>query len=248
MSDLHVVIMAAGKGTRMNDPQLPKVMVELAGRPMIARVLDRAIELNAATIIPVIGYRGEVVRDYLARKYADSRIELAEQTEQLGTAHAVMQAMPYLEGESGDVLVLSGDVPMITIETLRNLVEHHRAHKAAMTMLTVEVDDPHGYGRVVRGHDGTVTMVVEQKDADTDQEKIREINAGIYLFRKELLEEMLPRVGNENANGEFYLPDVLGLAINAGRRCEAYLSQDASEIRGINDREQLAAAEESISA
>lgn len=248
MSDLHVVIMAAGRGTRMNDPELPKVMVELAGRPMIARVLDRAVELNASSIIPIVGYRGDIVREFVGREYAGNRVELAEQREQLGTAHAVIQAMPHLSGKGGDVLVLSGDVPMISTSTLRSLVDHHHSRGAAMTMLSVEVDQPHGYGRVVRGEDGAVLSVVEQKDANPLQEEIREINAGIYVFTLDLLEEMLPRVGNDNANGEYYLPDVLGLAIGAGRRCEAFLSENASEISGINNREQLAAAEEVISA
>ena len=246
MSDLHVIIMAAGRGTRMNDPELPKVMVELGGRPMIARVLDRAIELDAATIVPIIGYRGDIVRDFIDESFSTARIVVAEQKEQLGTAHAVIQAMPHLEGKSGDALVLSGDVPMITTATLRALVEHHRSRGAEATMLTVELDDPHGYGRVVRKENGQLDSVVEHKDADEEEQKIREINSGIYLFSLELLREMLPKVDNDNANGEYYLPDVLSLAVAAERDCEAYLSSDSVEISGINNREQLAEAEEAL--
>ncbi len=246
MSDLFVVIMAAGKGTRMNHPELPKVMVELAGRPMIGRVIDRALELEPVTTILVVGHRGDLVREFVASEFDSHPIEIVEQTSQLGTAHAVAQAVPLLEGKVGDVLVLSGDVPMITPDTLRFLVEHHRSRGSAATMLTVEVDDPTGYGRVVRGDEGELRGVVEHKDASAEEREIREINAGIYVFDVEHLVRLLPKVGNDNVSGEYYLPDVLWLALNEGLRCEAYRGEDPVEVRGVNDPGQLAGLEEEL--
>lgn len=248
MSNLTVAIMAAGKGTRMNDPELPKVMVELRGEPMISHVVRSALALDVEKVVAIVGYRGELVSSHLIEEFQGESLEIVEQREQLGTAHAVAQAIPLLRGVGGDLLVLSGDVPMISSSTLQQLVSAHRAGKAGITMLTVELDNPHGYGRVVRGADGTVLEVVEQKDASREQESIREINSGIYLFDLPLLERLLPRVGNNNASGEYYLPDVISLAIAEGMRCNAYLTDKIQEIQGINTREQLMAAEAEWSA
>lgn len=246
MSDLFVVIMAAGKGTRMNHPDLPKVMVELGGRPMVARVLDRALELEPVSTILIVGHRGELVREFVGLEYPSEAIEIVEQTEQLGTGHAVMQAAPLIEGRPGEVLVLSGDVPMISRETLHNLVEHHRSRGSVATMLTVELEDPTGYGRVLRDGEGGLRGVVEQKDASVDEREIREINAGIYVFDAEDLVRLLPRIGNDNASGEYYLPDVLWLALQEGLRCEAFLGENPVEVRGVNDPDQLAGLEEEL--
>lgn len=246
MSDLHVVIMAAGRGTRMNDPELPKVMVPIFGRPMLGHVIDRSLELEPASVVVVIGYRGEVVANWIENEYSDSRVTTAIQAEQLGTAHAVEQAMPSLptDGSDDNVLVLSGDVPGITTETLRNLVAHHESTAAVVTVLTVELDDPSGYGRVIRNEKGRLVRIVEQKDADQRERSVREINAGLYLFDRRTLADLLPRVESDNAQGEYYLPDVIEMALAEGGRVEAYQSAESREVRGVNTPEQLLEIEE----
>lgn len=238
--------MAAGRGTRMNHPDLPKVMVGLAGRPMVARVLDAALALDPVETILIVGHRGELVSDYVRDEYSTASISIVEQRTQLGTAHAIMQTIPVLDGRLGDLLVLSGDVPMLSSRTLRDLVSHHAACGSSATMLTVELDDPTGYGRVLRGPDGALAGVVEQKDADEEQRRIREINAGVYVFDIATLLRLLPQVSNDNAAGEYYLPDVFTIALRDGERCDAYRGDDPVEVRGVNTPEQLAELEEEI--
>lgn len=242
-ANLAVVIMAAGKGTRMNDPERAKVMFPLAGRPMIAYVIDRAFECGAERVIPIIGYKGESVRDYFADALPDVPLEFAEQREQLGTAHAVMQAAPLLQGFQGDVLVLSGDVPLLSTETLQRLIELHRTRKAAGTVLTVSAPDPTGYGRVLRDGQGGVSRIVEHKDATDDERQVDEINAGIYVFDAQALFDALPRVENRNVQGEYYLPDVLSIFLADGLTVAAYRSENFGEIQGINTVAQLELAE-----
>lgn len=242
-SGLAVAVMAAGKGTRMNDPERAKVMFPVGGRPMVAHVVDRAFECGAERVILIVGHRSETVREYFAEVSPDAPLEFAEQREQLGTAHAVMQTEPYLKDFHGDLLVLSGDVPMLTADTLRRLIDLHRARNAAGTLLTVTAPDPTGYGRVIRGGDGTVARIVEHKDATEEERKVDEINAGVYVFDADALFAALPRVGNANAQGEYYLPDVLSIFLADGLTVEAYRSEDFNEIRGVNTVEQLAEVE-----
>ena len=244
MSDLVAVIMAAGKGTRMNDPERAKVMFPIGGRPMISHVIDRAYESGAERIIVIVGYKGESVRDALGTEFPQREIETVAQTEQLGTAHAVVQTIPSLEGFNGDVLILSGDVPLLTDTTLRNLIELHRRENAAGTLLTVMAPDPAGYGRVIRGEDGGVISVVEHKDATEEEQIVREINAGVYLFRAPDLLRSLPQVTNDNAQGEYYLPDVISILLDEGMKIVAWCSENFNEIQGINTPEQLAVAEQ----
>ncbi len=244
MSELHVVVMAAGKGSRMNHPDLPKVMVPIFGRPMIGHVLDSARSIAADSIVVVVGFRGELVSDWIASSYEDASIRTAWQRQQLGTAHAVMMAMPEIPETESDVLVLSGDVPNLSVETLTMLREHHRSRNAGVTLLSVELDDPTGYGRVVRDADGHPTKVVEDRDATPAEREIAEINAGIYLFDRSLLARLLPRVGSENAQSEFYLPDVVALALEENSTVTAFLAANPEEIEGVNTPEQLAAMQE----
>lgn len=242
-SDLAVVIMAAGKGTRMNDPERAKVMFALGERPMIAHVVDRAVECGASSLIVVIGFKGETVRDYLVEAFPNAPLKFAEQTQQLGTAHAVMQTESFLRDFDGDVLVLSGDVPMLSTATLQTLIQVHHQAKAAGTVLTVKAPDPTGYGRVLRDGSGAVSTIVEHKDATEAERQVDEINAGVYVFDSKALFKALPRVGNQNAQGEYYLPDVISLFLQDGLTVAAHCSDSFDEIQGINTVDQLAQAE-----
>ena len=242
-SELAVVIMAAGKGTRMNDPERAKVMFNIGNRPMIAHVVDRARECGAKHIVVVIGFKGASVRDYLLDEFPNAPLEFAEQKQQLGTAHAVMQTEECLKDFDGNVLVLSGDVPLLSAETLRNLIDLHISREAAGTVLTVTADDPTGYGRVIRNRNGSVSGIVEHKDASEEERLVDEINAGVYAFNTKALFDGLPRVGNENVQGEYYLPDVLTIFLQDGLTVEAHRSDNFNEIQGINTVEQLKQAE-----
>ena len=242
-SDLAVVIMAAGKGTRMNDPERAKVMFTLGERPMIAHVIDRAHECGAASLIVVIGFKGETVRDYLLEAYPNAPLEFTEQKQQLGTGHAVMQAESLLSDFDGNVLVLSGDVPMLSTATLQTLIQVHQQAKAVGTVLTVKAPDPTGYGRVLRDANGAVSGIVEHKDATEEERQVDEINAGVYVFNSKALFQALPRIGNENVQGEYYLPDVLSVFLQDKLTVAAHCSDSFNEIQGINTVDQLAQVE-----
>ena len=228
---LHIVILAAGQGTRMRSA-LPKVLHPLAGRPMLGHVLDTARQLAPAGLHVVVGHGAESVREACAAP----DIEWVLQPQQLGTGHAVLQALPGIP-EDALVLVLYGDVPLLRAQTLAALVG------AAPALLTAHLGDPDGYGRVLRDPQGALRGVVEQRDADAQQRAIREINTGVLAYPARLLHDYLPRVGNGNAQGEYYLPDVLAMAIADGHAVTAMPAEDARDTAGINDRLQLAAAE-----
>jgi UDP-N-acetylglucosamine diphosphorylase/glucosamine-1-phosphate N-acetyltransferase len=249
MSDknLAVAIMAAGKGTRMKDPSRAKVMFPVGGVPMIHHVVERAFECGADRVIAIIGYQRDAVREYLDGAFG-GRVEIAEQLDQLGTGHAVMQAMPLLDRYDGDLLVLSGDVPLLTTGTLLRLADVHKQSDAVATVLTVRADDPTGYGRVVRNDDSSVARIVEQKDASDEERRVDEINSGIYLFRIPDLAEALANLTDDNAQGEYYLTDVFAWFRAEGRRVAAYRSDDFSEIQGINTVDQLSAADMAFNA
>jgi len=239
---LACVILAAGKGTRMNDPDRAKVMFPVGGVPMIDHVVDRARESGADHVAVVIGHQREAVRNHLAERYGDF-VAFAEQIEQRGTGHAVMQTIPMLAGRGGETLVLSGDVPLLTTRTIAELVAHHRSMNAAATVLTVEAPDPTGYGRVLRKPDGSVARIVEHRDA-TDQERdVREINSGIYVFNTVDLLQALSHLRPDNAQGEYYLTDVFAWLRSQHRPVFAWRAGDYDEVHGINTREQLAAAD-----
>jgi UDP-N-acetylglucosamine pyrophosphorylase len=222
----------------MKSPDTAKVMFKVGGVPMIHHVVERALECSPEMVIAIIGHNRESVRAYLGEAFP-GRVMFAEQVEQLGTGHAVMQAAPLLEGFTGDVIVLSGDVPLLRHSTLDELIRTHRTADAVATVLTVTAPDPTGYGRVVRSADGTVDRIVEHKDASDDERAIDEINSGIYLFRVADLLEALRELGNDNAQGEYYLTDVFGMFRARGARVAAFRSPDFGEIQGINTVEQL---------
>lgn len=234
---LAAVIMAAGKGTRMKDPTRAKVMYELNGMPMIHYVADLAYELGATRVIVIVGHQRELVTDFLRREHPN--VETVVQAQQLGTGHAVLQAEPVLRDFDGDVVVLSGDVPMLTANSMQELLRHHHRTKAIATILTAELADPTGYGRVLRNPDGSVHGIVEHKDASEEERRIREINSGIYAFDRARLFESLHHLTPANAQGEYYLTDVFADFWKHHLTVSALLASHPDEIRGINTPEQL---------
>jgi len=234
---LAVVVMAAGKGTRMNNPSIAKVMYLISDKPLIGHVTDLATRVGASRTVIVVGWQKDSVIDYLSRSYPDAIC--VEQEPQLGTGHAVMQAEAALNGFVGDVLVLSGDVPMLTEATVRNLLAEHQATRAHVTVLTAELPDASGYGRILRNGDGAVVGIIEEKDATSEQRKIREINSGIYVFDKVRLFEALKHISPENVQKEYYLTDLLGYFWKIKGTVHAVIASDPVEIQGINTLEQL---------
>ncbi len=235
MKDLTVLIMAAGKGTRMVSNRA-KVLHTLCGTPMVRLIYRAAASLDPEAVFLVIGLDAEQVRGALAGLPA----EFILQTEQLGTGHALMVARPEIAKMHGDLLVLSGDTPRLRPETLRSLVEHHRRHGASATLLTATAEDPYAYGRVVRNTDGSIQAIVEEKDASPEQRLIKEINAGFYCFMVPPLLDALGKISNRNAQREYYLTDLIEIQRRQGLRVEGILHTDFEELRGINTRNELA--------
>ncbi len=237
MESLAAVILAAGKGTRMKSG-LIKVLHPAAGRPVIEWPVAAARTAGADPVVLVIGHQANAVQ----RVFRGSDIRYAMQEEQLGTGHAVACALDALAGFRGTVLILCGDTPLLRPETLKALLTFHRDKQAAVTVLTAVMDDPYGYGRVVRDAAGQVARIVEQKDADPEEQAICEINSGIYCVESDFLFANIRNIGNDNAQKEFYLTDLLALAARRGLACLAMPTADADEIMGVNDRAQLAEA------
>ncbi|MDD3966915.1 MAG: NTP transferase domain-containing protein [Candidatus Marinimicrobia bacterium] len=235
---LATLILAAGKGTRMKS-DLPKVLHKILGESMVSRVVATAETAGSNDTVVVIGHKKELVELELR----DRRVRFAVQQEQLGTGHAVKMAEPLLKNFRGDVLILAGDVPLLRAETLKKLVNKHRKDKADATVLSAIFEDPHGYGRIVRTADGHYSHSVEEKDADEEIRKIREINSGIYVFKAELLFHYLRFIGTDNAQREYYLTDVLPLMRKDRKRIALQVAEDPDEIQGVNTVEQLSAAE-----
>jgi UDP-N-acetylglucosamine pyrophosphorylase len=235
--DFAAVIMAAGKGTRMKNPNLAKVMYELNGKPMIHYVVDLAYGLRASRVIVIVGYQREVVTEYVRRSHPD--VECVVQDQQLGTGHAVMQAEGALKGFSGMVLVLSGDVPLLTVQTMHKFIRHHEDTRAFASILTAELEDPTGYGRIIRNSDGSVQKIVEHKDASAAELEIKEINSGIYVFDKEKLFEGLNHIGTHNVQQEYYLTDVFEYFWKHHWKVSALKAPHIDEIRGVNTVQQL---------
>jgi bifunctional UDP-N-acetylglucosamine pyrophosphorylase/glucosamine-1-phosphate N-acetyltransferase len=229
---LSVVILAAGQGTRMRSA-LPKVLHRLGGRPLLAHVVDTACRLDPESIRVVYGHGGVQVREALA----DAPVEWIEQAQQLGTGHAVDQVMPSIHDDSV-VLVLYGDVPLISADTLSPMIG--QAGEGSLCVLTAKLDDPAGYGRIVRSANGRLVDIVEQKDASDEQLRIREINSGFLAVPAALLRGWLRRLDNSNAQGEYYLTDIVAMAVEDGVRVESATAVDTDEILGVNDRSQLA--------
>jgi bifunctional UDP-N-acetylglucosamine pyrophosphorylase/glucosamine-1-phosphate N-acetyltransferase len=238
MESIAAVVLAAGKGTRMKSG-LIKVLHPAAGLPMIAWPVAAARRAGADPIVLVIGHQANAVLN-LFRGAGD--IRCAMQEEQLGTGHAVGCALDALEGFRGTVLILCGDTPLLRPETLRDLKKFHSENQSVLTVLTALMADPYGYGRVVRDASGNVARIVEQKDADHVEQEIREINSGIYCVESDFLFGNINSIGNDNVQKEFYLTDLLAIAVRKGVTCLAMPTSDADEIMGVNDRSQLADA------
>ncbi len=231
------IIMAAGKGTRMNS-DLPKVVHEVAGKPMVWWVVEACRQLEAAPIVVVVGYKGDLVREALA---GIGEVAFVEQHEQLGTGHAAQMAAPVFEGRAKQpVFVLAGDGPLIRADTLRTLLDAHVSRGASATLATAVIDDPTGYGRVVRDAAGDFEGIVEHKDADEDQRAIREVNPSYYCFDSDALFDSLNKVSNNNSQGEYYITDVPSLLKGAGARVAVVDAVPPADVLSINNPEQLA--------
>jgi len=236
---LAVVIMAAGKGTRMNS-DLPKVLHPANGRPVVEYVIEKSQSLDPESIVLIVGHQAEMVREATAR----FPVSYALQQPQLGTGHAVMQAEPLLNDFIGEIIILSGDAPLFTTRTLKELLAYHRSRNAVATVLTAEMADPAGYGRIIRNDGGEeVLRIVEQKDASELERAVTEINSGVYVFDAKELFSALHGITNSNAQQEYYLTDVFGICFGKGKKVCAFKVSDPNEIRGINTPEQLREAE-----
>ncbi|MGH7873226.1 MAG: bifunctional UDP-N-acetylglucosamine diphosphorylase/glucosamine-1-phosphate N-acetyltransferase GlmU [Candidatus Binatia bacterium] len=242
MHQLGVIILAAGQGTRMKSC-LPKVLHSVGGKPLLGHVLAAARRLNPIRVAVVIGHRAGAVR----QAYPDNDIRWVIQEQQLGTAHAVLYARDIFHDFGGDVLILSGDVPLIKASTLQSLVEFHRREQAAVTLLTATLADPAGYGRILRTSDGAaVARIVEEKDATAEQRRVGEVNAGIYVASAEFLFAALTKVKNHNQQGEYYLPDIITIGLERSKPIRTVWLEDAREMMGVNTRQELAFMEKNL--
>lgn len=237
MSNRFAVILAAGKGTRMKS-KLYKVLHPVCGKPMVQHVVDQVSQLGMQKLVTVVGHGAEMVQEQLGNVS-----EFALQAEQLGTAHAVDQAANVLANEEGTTLVICGDTPLITAETMEALLQQHEEAGAMATVLTAYIEEPAGYGRIVRNENGHVEKIVEHKDANEKELAIKEINTGTYCFDNKALFASLSKVSNDNVQGQYYLPDVIEILKNEGHIVSAYQTEHFDETLGVNDRVALSQAE-----
>ncbi len=232
------VILAAGAGTRMKSKK-PKVLHEICGKPMVTHVTSQAKKAGADNIIVVVGHGADKVQG----KIQDGDLRFVLQEKQLGTGHAVMQAKDLIPDE-GDVFVLCGDTPLITAETLTDFAKFHEEKKNAVTVLTAIFENPFGYGRIIRGDDDQLLRIVEQKDASEDEKAVKEVNAGMYCMRADFLKENITKLSSDNAQNEYYITDLIAMAVESGCGAGAYTVSDSDEIMGVNNRVQLSQATE----
>ena len=231
------VILAAGMGTRMKS-KMPKVLHKVCGKPLSKWVIDASKAAGADKVCAVVGHKAETVKEVLG-----DVCEFALQAEQKGTGHAVMQAIDVIKNSKGEVVILNGDTPLITAETINKAIEYHKNNGNQATVITAILDDATGYGRIVRDNDGSVLKIVEQKDASEEEKKINKVNSGMYVFDAQSLVYALDKITPNNAQGEYYLTDTLEILLSAGKKIGGYAISDNDEIRGINDRVQLNEAE-----
>ncbi len=231
---LATIILAAGKGTRM-ESDLPKVLHIVDDKPMLIHVIDLARQLNADRIITILGYKKDLVIEALRSE----NIEHVIQEPQLGTGHAVQQAESLLKDFTGDVLVLSGDVPLLRKSTIEAMLKIHRGADSGATILTAMFENPHGYGRVLRKNNNTLDYIIEEKDCNNEQRKIKEINAGIYIFKSKELFPALIKIKNDNRQNEYYLPEALKFIAKTKQSIILHITDEPIEISGVNTVEQL---------
>ena len=241
MNQLGVILLAAGQGTRMKSA-VPKVLHSLGGKALYLHVLETAKRLDPAVVAIVVGHAARTVQE--ACPVRD--INWAVQEEQLGTGHAVLCAHDKFRGFNGDILILSGDVPLIEEQTLRMMIEHQRSSRADLSFLTAQLDNPKGYGRILRNAQGAIAGIVEEKDATDEQRQISEINIGIYVVSSPFLFDALAAVRNHNQQKEYYLTDIVAIALRQGKKVEAVHVDDVRETLGINSREDLAKMEKNL--
>ncbi|MGO2108233.1 MAG: bifunctional UDP-N-acetylglucosamine diphosphorylase/glucosamine-1-phosphate N-acetyltransferase GlmU [Staphylococcus equorum] len=236
----HAIVLAAGKGTRMKSKKY-KVLHDVAGKSMIEHVVDNVKQSGIEQLVTIVGHGAESVKETLG----DASL-YSFQEEQLGTAHAVKTASEHLNDKQGTTLVVCGDTPLITTETLKSLIEHHENNQAQATVLTATAANPYGYGRIIRDADNQLVKIVEQKDATDAEQQINEISSGIFAFDNQMLFEKLELVNNNNVQGEYYLPDVLSLILEDKGTVGIYHTNDFEEIMGVNDRVMLSEAEKAF--
>jgi UDP-N-acetylglucosamine diphosphorylase/glucosamine-1-phosphate N-acetyltransferase len=238
---LATVIMAAGKGKRMKNPDKSKVMFELKGKPLIQYVIELSLRINSDKIIPIVGHQKQSVIDFIGEKFSGdiSKVSFVHQDEQLGTGHAVMQTYEDLKDFRGNVLILSGDVPMLKYETVEKFLAFHYENNFHASLLSAFFDDPYGYGRIIRDEKGNFIDIREEKDSTDEEKKIKEINSGIYIIDNELLFEAIKTLKTDNAQGEYYLTDVFRYFRDKGIRIGAVPVDNNLEICGINTVGQL---------
>jgi len=235
---LAAIILAAGKGTRMRS-SLAKVLHPLHGAPMLGYSVAVAREVGAADIVVVVGHQAELIEETMKGE----GLVFALQKEQLGTGHAVLQARDHFRSFEGTILILCGDVPLLRPSTVRNLMKRHRLGRAAVTVMTTLLEDPSGYGRIVKGEGDRILKIVEERDATKEEKKIREINTGIYCAECPFLFEAAAAIDNRNAQKEYYLTDIVGIANRMKRVARSFVAPDSREVMGINTREDLERAE-----
>jgi len=234
IDDIAVVIMAAGKGKRMRS-DIPKVLHKVGKRPMIEYIIKTVKTLNPEKIIVVIGHKGEMLADFL-KPY---QVQFVWQRELLGTGHAVLQTRNLLSDFEGTILVLCGDVPFLRVQTVKDLIQTHQQTNAVASVLTALLQDPRGYGRVIRGKDDSVEKIVEDKDASPEERKEKEINSGTYCFDSRFMFKALDQVKNENEQGEYYLTDAVKILRKSNHKVSAFRAKNPQETMGINSLAQL---------
>jgi len=240
MADMLSIILAAGKGTRMKSDKI-KVLHKVAGKEIIRHVISTLDDLSTE-IVNVVGHQKEEVKSEL-KDIHDNKLEYVVQEEQLGTGHAVLQASEYINKHSGPVLILYGDTPLLRKETVSEFIEVHKDNNSDLTVMTAIFSDPEGYGRIVKDDTGDLIAIIEEKDADTEIKEIQEINSGVYCVDSDLLNSFLENMDNDNAQGEYYLTDLIAFAVERNKNINTYTVFDSDEIIGINTRKQQAEAE-----
>ncbi len=235
------IILAAGKGTRMKSP-IAKVMHPILGKPMLHYPISCARQTGSDPIVVVVGHQAEAVKEAME----NTGVLFADQTEQLGTGHAVLVCREYFRSFRGTVLILCGDVPLLKLETIRNLQKRHLSEKATLTVLTTLLEEPQGYGRIIKGADGNILKIVEARDATPAEREVKEINTGIYCVESEFLFDAVERIGNRNVQREYYLTDIVGIAAQGGQKAVSCIAPDSNEAMGINTPEELKRAEEEM--
>lgn len=233
-SKFSTIILAAGKGTRMSSP-LAKVLHTICKKPMLSYPVALARKLGSKEIVVIVGYQAELVKE----SFKDKGVVFVHQRKQMGTGHAVLQAKDKFVGFNGDILILCGDVPLLPSSTVKGLLDCHFSTGAAITVLTTALDTPTGYGRIVKENHDDVLRIVEERDATTEEKKIREINTGIYCVRGRFLFEAVADIGNKNAQGEYYLTDIFEIARERGYSARSFMTGNPDEVMGINTMDDL---------